>query len=316
MQAYRKIALIFGGCWCIALGSMAEEGADVVVRAVSRNPQPGVLPTLRVQHEKMWGQYYMMLSATFPNVPGYQSDAWCYESAVDYVDARPLDHGAIEFRHRDSTYPQALVVTVVTPESGAIELVARMELDRDGYPDAELPTKPTSLNLCWQLRHAKGFASAPDPYPEFVRRCFLYTETGRSFLLDLNRRKIPPQPSDHKYNNPPWVQSYVGIWQSIPEVSATSWADYSQDRYITTIIGSVSRDGNYLTAIGNDSSTTMCQAWHDCMHNNPQWLPRNAPVEEQRWRLKIYAMKNDSDALLKRFGKDFPHAPHLKVKRD
>jgi hypothetical protein len=294
---------------------LAEEaGPDIVLRAGAKNSQPDVLPTLRVQHEKMWGNYYLMLSATFPNVPDFQCDSWCYESAVDFVDARALDGGAIEFRHRDKNQPQALAVTTVTPEPGAITVEARMVLDKEGHPDAALPVQPTGLNLCWQLRHAKGFSSLPDTYPDFVRRCFIYTEKGRSFLLDLDRRKIPPQPADHEYNNPPWVQSYVGLWQSVPEVGPKSWADYSRDRYTTTLIGAVSRDKKHLTAIGTDSATTLCQAWHDCMHNNPQWAPADAPVTEQRWRLKIYATDNDPEALLERFGKDFPNAPHQKPK--
>ena len=55
--------------------------------------------------------------------------------------------------------------------------------------------------------------------------------------------KIPPQPADHEYNNPPWVQSYAGVWQLIPKVTPKSWSDHSTDRYVTTVIGTVSRDG-------------------------------------------------------------------------
>jgi len=252
------------------------------------------------------------VSTTFPNLPDFTCDSWCYESAVEFLDARPLNGGGVELRHRVRDHPEVLVLTTVTPEPGAVEIVARMAVDTEGHPDAQLPDQPVGLNLCWQLRHAPGFASAPDPYPEFVKRCFIFTETGMTFLLDTERRKIPVQEPDHEYNNPPWVQSYVGIWQPIPKVTATAWADYSTDRYITTVIGAVSRDGEYLTAIANDSASTMCQAWHDCMHNNPNWLPQDAPVAEQRWRLKIYAMENDADALLRRVGEDFPNAKHLK----
>jgi hypothetical protein len=283
-----------------------ESAPDVVPIAEADKPQPGVLPAIRVVREKLWGQYYPMVSITFPNVPGFTCDAWCYESAVDFLDARALDGGRIEMRHRDQQDSQALVITTITPKPDAVELEARVELDREGHPDGAPPDAPPGLNLCWQLRHAPGFASKPDPYPEFVRRCFLFTDRGRTFLLDADRKNIPVQPPDHEYNNPPWVQMYVGAWRAVPETPPDSWAGYSPDRYLTPVIGAVSRDGKYLAALANDSADSMAQAWHDCLHNNPKWLPENAPVGDRRWRLGIYAMENDPKALLERVAQDFP----------
>jgi hypothetical protein len=44
------------------------------------------------------------------------------------------------------------------------------------------------------------------------------------------------------------------------------------------------------------------------MHNDPQWTPSDAPPGDRVWRLKIYAMPNDPEALLTRFSADFPNA--------
>ncbi|HOE12233.1 MAG TPA: sialidase family protein [bacterium] len=293
--------------WVVCPYATGEEGGpDVVVVAEAENPQPETLPTIRVVKEKLWGKYYPMVSMTFPNVPGFQCDAWCYESAVDFLDARAIAEGAVEVRHRDQNNPQALILTTITPKPGAVHIEARLALDRDGYPDSTLPGTPPGLNLCWQLRHAPGFASAPDPYPEFIRRCFIFTDRGPTFLLDTERTKIPVQKPEHEYNNPPWVQMYVKSSRAIPVTPPNSWAGYSPDRYLTPVIGAVSRDGRYLAALANDSADTMCQAWHDCMHNNPKWLPEKVPMEEQRWRLAIYAMENDPKALLEKVAQDFP----------
>jgi len=293
------------GEWCpIARGE--ESQPDVVPVAEASNPQPDVLPTIRVVREKLWGQYYPMVSMTFPNVPDFTCDAWCYESAVDFLDARPLGGSKVEIRHRDRQNPQTLVVTTITPKTGSVEFEARVELDSEGFPDAVFPDSPPGLNLCWQLRHAPGFAGKPDPYPDFVRRCFLFTNSGRTFLSDTDRKPIPVRPADHEYNNPPWVQMYVDARRAVPVTPAESWAGYSADRYLTPAIGAVSRDGKYLAAIANDSADSMSQAWHDCLHNNPQWLPENAPVGERRWRLVVYAMENDPKALLERVAQDFP----------
>jgi len=285
---------------------MTSEASGGGVTVTPNNPNPQTLPTLSARHR----QEQTLVSATFPNVPDFTCDSWCYESNVDFISAAGFD-GKLELRHRDRAQPHVVIVTTVTPEPNAVEFVARVELDKDKYPNAKMPDSPPWLNLCWQLQRAPIFASNPEPYPEFVKRCFIFTDEGLTYLDKTVRREIPCRPAEHRYNNPPWVQMYVGTWQQVPEVRGESWADYSPTQYITTVIGATSRDGKYLTAIANGSATNMCQAWHDCMHNNPQWLPENAPTDERRWRLKIYAMENDTEKLLARVGEDFPDAKHI-----
>jgi len=260
------------------------------------------LPTLEVwQRGKE-----TLVSATFPNVPDFTCDSWCYESSVDFIDSRKLDVGILELRHRVREQPHIILITTVTPESGAIEFTAQAEIDQE--KNGELPENLLVPNLCWQLKRAPAFASAPKSYPEFIKRCFIFTPKGMTFLDQTTRRKIPCRADNDARNNPPWVQMYRGIWQEIPEVVPELWSDYSPDRYVTTVIGAVSRDGKYLTALANDSATMMAQAWHDCMHNNPQWLPTDAPAAERIWRLKIYVMKNDPEVLLANVFQDFPDA--------
>lgn len=281
------------------------EGPDVIVVAEAVNPDPATVPTLRMVREKLWGKYFPMVSIAFPNVPDFVCHAWCYESAVDFLDAGALDGGRLELRHRDQQNPQVLILTTITPSAAAVELEARVELDRENHPNAALPDAPPSLNVCWQLRHAPGFASSPDPYPEFVRRCFLFTDRGLTFLGDTDRAKIPVQPDDSEHNNPPWVQTYVDVQTAVTEPAPTAWAGASRDRYIIPVIGIVSRDKGYLAAIANDSAPSMAQAWHDCLHNNPKWRPETGDIRERRWRVVLYAMPNDPKALLDRVGQDF-----------
>ena len=84
------------------------------------------------------------------------------------------------------------------------------------------------------------------------------------------------------------------------------WGGTSAAHYTLPIIGAVSRDHRHLTAIASARATLLCQAWHDCMHNNPPWLPENGSVSERTWRVKIYTMKNDPEALKAKFYADFP----------
>lgn len=283
----------------------AAQPQEVEMIVTADNPDPERLPSLG-----FWQKAKLTLvSASFPNVPDFTCDSWCYESDVEFLSAKPIDGGRLELRHRVRKHPQVILVTTVTPEPGAVEFAARVTLE-DGV-EGPLPDNVRTPNLCWQLRRAPGFASAPDPYPEFIKRCFIFTREGVTFLHETERRKIPVREPDDPKNNPPWVQVYVGEWQEVRQAGPESWSDYSPDRYTTTVIGAVSRDGKHLTAIANDSATSMCQAWHDCMHNNPRWLPAGALMKDRVWRLKIYAMENDPAALLAQVAGDFPNARHV-----
>ncbi|NWG13556.1 MAG: hypothetical protein HXY20_08490, partial [Acidobacteria bacterium] len=250
--------LLLVGTWLAApTPAVAADSTEAPTPLVTaQNPDPDRLPTLSFWFDQSGRRddKLPMVAASFPNVPGLVCDSWCYESELVFLDAKALEGGRLELRHRMRAAPQVLIVTSVTPEPGGIEFLARPELDRTR--GMSWPTELLTPNLCWQLKRAAAFKSRPDPYPEFVQRCFIFTEKGRTFLHQTTRRPIPVRPPDHQYNNPPWVQMYVGVWQDIPKAGTNSWADYSLDRYTTRIIGTVSRDGRYLAALANDSATT------------------------------------------------------------
>jgi hypothetical protein len=98
-----------------------------------------------------------------------------------------------------------------------------------------------------------------------------------------------------------------GLEGAVPLVSMDLSAA-RPDRFITPVMGVVSRDGKYLAALANGSASLMAQAWHDCEHNNPPWVPADAPVADRRWRMKVYVMANDPAPLLERVVEDFPAA--------
>lgn len=269
----------------------------------SENPNPSVLPSLGI-HKSTDGSM-TFVRASFPNVPEFACDSWCYENdQLIYKSTKPLSGGRLEMRHTWKGHPQELV-TIITPEPGKVEFYAY--LDGEGANTVPISQYP-GPNLCWQLKPAPDFASAPQPYPEFVKRCFMFTENGRVFLDKTNRALIPCRKPDEDVNTPPWVQMYVGTWQQIPKSNPTDWAGFSTDRYTMSVMGVVSRDGKYLTALGNDSAGTMCQAWHDCEHNNPPWIQMPGG-SRGFWRVKIYAMENDPDALIEAVRRDFGSLP-------
>ncbi len=299
----RLTLLLFMTLSILSGNSFAKDRKLFVVKS---NPHPDELPTLGVwqQYVKKSDTFDTLLSASFPNVPDFTCDLWCFESpGVVFESARELKNGQVELRHSWENYDWE-ILTIATPRPGALEIVAHLVTTSDD--SKAQPQEYPSLNICWQLRRAAQFASKPDPYPEFVRRCFIVSEQGCVFLLDTQRRAIPVRSSTDEENNPPWVQMYAPL--SAPadlQVDSTNWADYSPDRYRLPVIGAVSRDRRYLAAIASGAETIVCQAWHDCMHNNPGWLP-SSDKNGKQWRVMIYAMENDPEALFTRFHEDFP----------
>jgi hypothetical protein len=285
------------------------KGEKVTLLSVE-NPRPAEQPTLGVwQHRLTDGRVLTYIKSTFPNLPDFTCDTWCYESDLIFLDAKALDGGRVQLRHRWNAHPEMIVVTTVTPEKGAVHFLAKAELDRD--KGDKLPPSVQPLNACWQLRNAPAFASQPDPYPEFVKRCFIFTEAGLTFLDKTQRGKIPVRPDNDPFNNPPWVQMYGAVWRPPMQAGPKSWAAYSADRYIYPIIGAVSRDRKGLAALANKNASTLGQAWHDCMHNNASWEAEK-PGGEPVWHIAIYALENNPDDLLRRVAQDFPKALTLK----
>ncbi|RKX29282.1 MAG: hypothetical protein DRP71_16460 [Verrucomicrobia bacterium] len=283
-----------------------------ILTAFPFNPDPRRIPTLGVwQHAEQ-----LYVSALFPELPGFVCDSWCYEiPGIEFIGAGAREGGVIELEHRVTRGPDVFRIrTEVIPSPGSIEFVvcAVADIERGEHLPEALP----SVNLCFQLKRAQTFKSdrsSPGvrPYPEFVKRCFIFTDKGRTFLNDTERRKIPARPATDPENNPPWVQSYVGVWENPPEPESASWADTSSDRYVVPIIGVVSTDGKHLVALVDDSADSMSQAWHDCLHTNAKWQPVDTAPADQTWRMKVYLMDNDPDALLERARQDFPDIDKL-----
>ena len=269
------------------------------------NPFPEKLPTLTAWQK---GEQ-TMVGITFPNIPDFTCDAWCYENEVDLLDIISLDQGRMKLIHTIRKNPGVYLITLITPEPGAVTVTAWIE--RKKNYEGSLPVDMLLPNICWQFKNAPAFASEPDPYPDFIKRCFIFTRNGQTFLNDTDRKKIPVRKADEEVNNPPWVQMYLRNDQPEPDYDPDRWAAYSDTKYTRSIIGVVSRDQKFLAAVANNASVTMCQAWHDCVHNNPLWLPKDTTLDQCMWRLKIYVMTNNVNTLIERVQRDFPQRDML-----
>ena len=240
-------------------------------------------------------------------------------TSMKFIGSRVLEGGVLEVRNRLGTHPHVILVSELTPAPGRVQLVVRAQLDPEMGIGKELPEELPELNMCPRLERARGcFDSYPDPFSEIIRRCFIYTDKGRTFLDQTVRRKLSKFSDDDPRNNPPWIQIYGPIWRPVPKGADPTWNsryNSSSDRFTIPIIGVVSRDRKHLIAVASDTAQKLCQAWAPCIHNYPQWDPKDAPPAARRWRMNIYIMPNDPDLLLERIAEDLPDAIKLQEKR-
>ena len=252
-----------------------------------------------------WGKVHNVFDIEFEGPTG-----------LKLLGSRVLDGGVLEVRNRLSSQPHVIFVSELTPAPGKVELVVRAELDPEMGADKELPDELPDLNMCPRLGRARGcFDSYPDPFPEIIGRCFIYTTKGRTFLDQTTRRQLWRFSEDDPRTNPPWIQIYSPIWRPVPKGSdpaGKSRYNASPDRFTIPILGVVSRDGKHQIAMVSDTANRLCQAWAPCIHNYPQWAPKDVPPGARRWRMNIYIMPNDSDLLLARVAQDMPDALRLK----
>jgi hypothetical protein len=100
------------------------------------------------------------------------------------TSASALDGGRLQMEHRWREHRHIRVVTIVRPEVGAVEFLARLERDDEtqAWPD-----RVPYANLCWQLKTCPGFNSQAGHFTDFVKRCFIFTPQGRTFLHETER---------------------------------------------------------------------------------------------------------------------------------
>lgn len=312
---FRRSALCLGMA-VLASWSNLDASGEKPMTAASDMFTNLPVPKLGVRQEDLapiYGGLWTFVWVKVPEIPGCVLDLLCYEhSNIELLDYSSVG-GVIQLRHRSIKDPNLLLITTVTPRPGKVEIVARMEVDREKTPEGKLPDILLKPNLCFRLKRADGsFSSFPDPFPEFISRCFIFTDKGQTFLTDMERKKVQGVAENDARNNPPWVQVYHHFSQPVPkDAPPASFYQNGPTPYTVPVIGVVSRDRKYLTAIADDSSTKVAQAWQQCLHTYPEWMPKDAPPAERRWRMNVYVMPNQPEALLKRVAEDFPNASKL-----
>jgi len=158
-----------------------------------------------------------------------------------------------------------LVSRLITITSFA-EFVAWPVLDHRRDSQARLPDQLPGLNLCFQLRNAESFCSRPDPYPEFVKRCFIFTDKVRTFLLQTRARSprlkkpLASLVMAHYRNvdagDPLFDMSRQRAWQIIKYMTG-KWCHYFRSQRISFLVNKIRSTAAVAGMLGIKKSSTI-----------------------------------------------------------
>jgi len=221
----------------------------------------------------------------------------CFESAPFHsgtAEKRP--DGSVVFSY---TAGEMKCVTTFTPKVGG-----RVEMNVVATGPLEELKKIKFIDGCMQHWESPAFRRR-GALTEFAERGFIYTMRGPVSLLDTPRGNQKAFAADSPWNTPPGTQWYV---QPSAQHPGDIWGfGTCGDRPVIGLIGAVSRDGKWLTAIGRPHNLSIGQGWHDCLHcgGHTRWY-LNEATATIRQRTMLYVMPNDKEALLAAGLADFP----------
>lgn len=232
----------------------------------------------------------------------------CFESGPFRTGTgEKLGDGRVVFTHKGLTEDkdELTCVTTFTPKPGGRVL---MEVEADGPLDELKQIR--FLDGCMQHWQSPAFKRR-GALSEFAERSFIFTMRGPVSLMDTGRGMQKGFPPDSSWNNPAGTQWHVDHQCMHP---GDIWAfGTCGDRPVHDLIGTTSRDGKWLTAMGRRYNLSIGQGWHDCLHTggHTRWY-----VDEKAGKIlqrtMLYVMPNDKEKLLAVYLEDFPAAEGLK----
>jgi len=126
----------------------------------------------------------------------------------------------------------------------------------------------------------------------YIERSFIFTKDGLTMLDKMRRAE------NALYRG---GQVYVPPHIKLNDVNPRP---VSPDMPVNGLIGCVSGDGEWVLATAWDQTQELFQGVIVCLHNDPR-IGGLQPGERKKLQGKVYLIKNDPAALLKRYQRDF-----------
>jgi len=238
-----------------------------------------------------------MLSIVGPDVPGGKVDIW-YLEAFCRSGSTHRDWHQTTIPHKtelvsaDNHGKRLRLRTVVEPD---IEVLHEIRAGRDDV-DFRLTLKNNGgqfADVQWFQPCMRVDRFTQRNQTNYIDKSFIFTGRGLT-TLDKTRRT-----EEAVY---PGGQVYVPKRINPDDVNPRP---ISLDQPVNGLIGCFSRDDKYLLAMAWDKTQELFQGVIVCLHNDPR-VGGLKPGETKKLRGKVYFMRNDPEALLKRYHRDFP----------
>lgn len=238
-----------------------------------------------------------LLSVSGPNLPGQTLDIW-YLEAFCRSGSTQRDWWQTVFPHKTtlvSASRDGKRLQFLTRFDPAVEVIHEVRADKDEVEfNFKLTNKgnaPVDVNwfqpACIRVGRFTGRSQS-----NYMARSFIFTERGLT-MLDQTRRT-----EEAVYRG---GQVYVPKGINLADVNPRPLCG---DSPINGLIGCFSADDKWLLATASDNTHELFEGIFVCLHSDPH-LGGLAPGETKRVRSRLYLMKNDVKALLKRYRRDF-----------
>jgi hypothetical protein len=237
-----------------------------------------------------------MLSISGAHVPGGSIEIWYLEAFCrsgstkrDWhqttiphkTELLAADKEGHQLKLRTRVEPSVLIEHQI--RSGADEVDFRLQIRNSGGE----PVDVQWFQPCMRVGRFTGLQQN-----NYINKSFIFTKAGLT-MLDKTRRT-----EDAIYRG---GQVYVPRGVDQNDVNPRP---VSPDVPANGLIGCVSSDDTYLLATAWDQTQELFQGVIVCLHNDPR-IGGLKPGETKSLRGKVYIMKNDPDALLARYRRDF-----------
>ena len=237
-----------------------------------------------------------MLSVSRTDIPGGKIDIWYLEAFCRSGSTR-RDWRQTTIPHKtevvsaDKKGKRITLRTVVEPNvevahdirSGKDEVDFRLTLKNRGEQFVDVQW----FQPCMRVGQFTGGNQS-----NYINKSFIFTERGLT-LLDKTRRT-----EEAIYRG---GQVYVPKGIDLNDVNPRP---ISPDQPVNGLIGCVSADNRYLLAMAWDQTQELFQGVIVCLHNDPR-VGGLKPGEIKKLHGKVYLLRNDPPALLKRYKRDF-----------
>ena len=238
-----------------------------------------------------------MLTVTAPDLPGDKLDTWYLEAFCrtgstkrDWrqttiphkTELLAADEVGKRLRLRTKVEPNVEVLHDIRARQNEVEFNLTLKNQGDQFLDVDW------FQPCMRVDRFTGLKQS-----NYVSRCFIFTDHGLT-TLDKTKRT-----EDALYRG---GQVYVPAGINLDDVNPRP---ISPEKPVNGLIGCVSPDGKFLLATAWDQTQELFQGVIVCIHNDPR-VGGLKPGESKKLRGKLYFMKNDPEALLKRYERDFP----------